>query len=164
MGMSLHGRNTLNSVLAAVCSAVAFLGVSGCGLQAKIMQARHWDLNETIRDTHSEQLLLNLARLRYDETPFFLQISSVSTQFSAQTSVGASATFNENTKETTPARNMYGLNAGASYSESPVVTWSLPDSSEYYGKILAPMSADQLTSLVHSGWTRGSCSAWGSRR
>ena len=148
----VHRLSGQRSLLAAACLLGVGFGVFGCGLQARIIQARHWDLNGTIRDTHSEQLLLNLARLRYDETPFFLQIASISTQFTAQASVGASAAFNENTKPTTPARNTYGLDAGASYSESPVVTWSLPDSSEYYGKILAPMSADQLTSLANCGY------------
>jgi hypothetical protein len=38
------------------------------------------------------------------------------------------------------------------YTETPTVTWSLPDSSEYYGLILAPLGTDQLTALTQSGW------------
>jgi len=29
-------------------------------MQAKIIQSRHWDLNETIRKTNDQQLLLNM--------------------------------------------------------------------------------------------------------
>jgi len=48
--------------------------------------------------------------------------------------------------------NVLGLSGGLSYGETPVVTWSLPDSREFFGRVLAPMGADQLTSLAHSGW------------
>ena len=50
----------------------ALIAVTGCAMQAEIIQSRHWDLNETIRETSTEQLLLNLVRLRFDETPYLL--------------------------------------------------------------------------------------------
>lgn len=120
--------------------------LSGCAFQAKIIQNRHWQLNDTIRTTHLEQLLLNIVRLRYDDTPYFLQVSSISTQFSAQASSGASGTLQDG------ASSVLGLSGGIAYSESPVVTWSLPDSRDLYSRLLAPMGADQLTSLVNAGW------------
>lgn len=119
--------------------------IAGCGVSTKIIQQRHWELNDTIRQTDFEQLLLNIVRLRYDEMPLFLQVSSISTQFSAQQSAGVSGSFPEG------APNVFGLNGSASYIESPVVTWSLPDSRDYLSRLLAPMSADQLTVLAQSG-------------
>ena len=125
---------------------VAMTGLAGCAMQAKIIQERHWDLNETIPETADEQLLLNLVRLRYDETPYFLQLSSITTSFSAGTSVGASATLPEG------ADNTYGLSGGFSYSESPTVTWAIPDSREFLGRLYAPIGADQLTLIAQSGF------------
>jgi len=118
----------------------------GCAIQPKIVKQRHWQMNETIQATHTEQLLLNVVRLRYDDTPYFLQVASISTQFSAQGSLGATGTFPQE------APNVFGLNAGVSYAESPIVTWSLPDSRDFYGRMLAPMGADQLTALASAGW------------
>jgi len=117
-------------------------------MQAKIIKARHWDLNETIRETGNEQLLLNLVRLRHDETPYFLQISSITTNFSASASVGASGTFPQGSD----TNDVYGLNSGFSYSESPSVTWSIPDSREFLARFYAPIGADQLTVLTQSGF------------
>jgi len=122
------------------------LSVSGCSIPVQKIANRHWDLNGSIRKTTSEQLLLNIVRLRYDETPFFLQLSSISTTFATQQSLGASGQIPES------GPNVLGLNGSVSYSEAPTVTWSLPDSSEYYGLLLAPMGADQLTALAQSGW------------
>jgi hypothetical protein len=121
---------------------------AGCAMQAGIIQSRHWDLNETIRETTNEQLLLNLVRLRFDETPYFLQLSSITTNFSASASLGAAGTFPEGSDN----NNVYGVNTGLSYSESPSVTWAIPDSREFLGRFYAPVGADQLTLLVQSGF------------
>ena len=121
--------------------------VSGCAMQAEIIQQRHWDLNETIRETSNEQLLLNLVRLRFDETPYFLQVASITTNFSAAASVGATGTIPQGS-----GNNVLGLNTGITYSESPTVTWSIPDSREFLGRFYAPVGADQLTLLAQSGF------------
>ena len=122
--------------------------VTGCAMQAGIIQSRHWDLNETIRETTNEQLLLNLVRLRFDETPYFLQVSSITTNFSASASLGASGTFPQGSD----VSNVYGLDSGLSYSESPSVTWAIPDSKEFLGRFYAPIGAHQLTLLTQSGF------------
>ena len=90
--------------------------------------------------------MLNLVRLRYDEPPYFLQLSSITTSFSAGTSVVASATLPEGNN------NTYGVSSSFSYSESPTVTWSIPDSREFLGCLYAPVGAVQLTLLSQSGF------------
>lgn len=119
---------------------------SGCALQSKIIQKRHWDLNETIRVTANEQLLLNLVRLRYDERPHFLQLSSITTSFSAGGTLGVAGTFPER------GSNVLGINGGLSYFETPTVTWAIPDSREFLGRLHAPIGADELTVLSRSGF------------
>lgn len=119
---------------------------AACGLQAEIIQARHWDLNEAIRETKNEQLLLNLVRLRYDEEPYFLQLSSITTNFSAGVTAGATGTIPQG------GSNVLGLSGGLSYSESPSVTWSIPDSREFLGRFYAPIGTDQLSVLATSGF------------
>ena len=124
----------------------AVLVSGGCSVKPKIIQKRHWQINEMIRATHIEQLLVNIVRLRYEDNPYFLEVSSITTQFAAQSNVGVNSSFPEG------GANVYGLSAGAAYTEAPVVTWSLPDSRHFYGLMLAPMGADQLTSLASAGW------------
>lgn len=128
-----------------VGASLAFV-LGACRVTPEAMQRRHWELNDMINRTSSEQLLLNIVRLRYDEMPYFLQVSSISTQFSAAQGTNASGSVGSG------ASGVLGLSASLSYSENPTVTWALPDSREYLGRLLAPMSADQLTVLAQSGW------------
>lgn len=127
---------------------------AGCSFPTKIIEQHHWELNESIRQTHTEQLLLNIVRLRYDEMPYFLQVSSISTQFSTQQGANLSGNLTGTFPQRSPDSYGTGLGLGGSisYSESPVVTWSLPDSREYLSRLMAPMGADQLTVLAQSGW------------
>jgi len=135
-------KSAISLILVATLTAV-----TGCAMQSEIIQSRYWDLNETIRETANEQLLLNLVRLRFDETPYFLQLSSITTSFSAGATLGASGTFPEGSNN-----NVLGLNGGVTYSESPTVTWSIPDSREFLGRFYSPVGAHQLTLLAQSGF------------
>jgi len=148
--VSEHGRSNIENGARARwakigCVVMALAAMSGCGIQPKVIEARHWELNDTIRTTTDEQLLLNIVRLRYDEVPYFLQMASVTTSFSAGTNVGAGGTLPDG------GPNVLSINAGVSYSETPTVTWALPDSREFLGRLHAPMGANQLSVLAQSG-------------
>jgi hypothetical protein len=51
--------------------------------------------NEVINRTSNEQLLLNLVRLKYRDTPFFLEISSLTSSFQFGASVGSDGSPNQ---------------------------------------------------------------------
>jgi len=111
-----------------------------------LYQSSFDDYNDAIRKTSDGQMLANLVRMRYYESPVFLQVASVSTSFSVSGNAGASVGIDEG------AGNKYGLNAGGSYSENPTITFSLPESREYYGRLMAPLSASQITMLIEAGF------------
>jgi hypothetical protein len=73
-------------------------------------------------------------------------VASITTSFSIDGNIGASAAFPEG------SGNNYGLSAGAGFSESPTISFSLPESDKYYGRLLAPLSAKQITSLYFGGF------------
>ena len=112
----------------------------------KLYQGSFNDYNEAIRKTSDGQMLANLVRMRYFESPVFLQVASVSTSFSVGANAGASVGINEG------AGDNFGLNAGANVSESPTITFSLPESRGYYGRLMTPLSADQITLLIEAGF------------
>ena len=128
------------------CALVVMLMFQGCIVGPSLYQGSFNDYNDAIRKTSDGQMLANLVRMRYFESPVFLQVASVSTSFTLSGNAGASATLNES------ASNNYGLSTGVGYSETPTITFSLPDSQEYYGRLLAPLSADQVTSLILGGF------------
>jgi hypothetical protein len=120
--------------------------LSGCMIGPKVYESSFNDYNDAIRKTSDGQMLSNLVRMRYLESPIFLQVSSVSSSFSVGGSAGASGTF------ISGGNDQAGVNAGGSYSENPTITFSLPESRKYYGMLMAPLSSFQILQLVDGGW------------
>jgi len=71
--------------------------------------------NIAIQQTSSEQLLLNLVRLRYRDTPYFMEVASVSTSFDFDALASASASLTESEGK------IYGFGAGVGYTERPTI-------------------------------------------
>jgi len=130
-----------------VCSLLLLLAIDGCtSFGPKVYESSFNDYNDAIRRTSDGQMLTNLVRLRYFDTPLFLQVSSVNASFN----IGANAGASFGKTEGSPAN--YGLNIGGNVSESPTISFSLPDSAKYYGRLLSPLSAKQVTSLLLGGF------------
>ena len=129
-----------------LCGLLVMGILSGCTVGPTLYKSSFDDYNDAIRKTSDGQMLANLVRMRYLESPVFLQVASVSTNFSLNSNAGASAGINEG------AANNYGINVGAGFSESPTITFSLPESREYYGRLMAPLSSGQITMLIEAGF------------
>src|SRR5881392_3271685 len=75
-GRSL-GRGSLRRVVVLLA---AWAGASGC-VGPKAIRYTRLRYNEVVRDTNDEQLLLNIVRLRYADSPVFIDLPSITSQF-----------------------------------------------------------------------------------
>jgi hypothetical protein len=128
------------------CGLLVMSLLAGCTIGPAVYESSFTQYNDAVRKTLDEQMLANLVRMRYYDSPMFLQVASLNTTFSVGASAGASATAVSGGNDT------LGANVGGSYSESPTISFSMPESEKYYGKLLAPLSAAQVTSLVLAGF------------
>ena len=131
------------------CAVVAIAILQGCTIGPRLYESSFTDYSDAIRKTSDGQMLSNLVRMRYFESPIFMQVASVSTSFNLNSNVGATAGINEG------APDSYGFNAGAGFSETPTITFSLPESRVYYGLLMAPLSTNQITQLIDAGFDSG---------
>jgi hypothetical protein len=124
------------------------LGAAGCRSMGpdRIRSGRD-DYNAAIQQTSSEQLLLNIVRLRYRDIPLFLEVTSVTTKFSTGASTAATGAFASGTRST------FGLAAGATYTESPTVTYAPLQGEQFVTQMLTPVNLNTIVLLYHSGWS-----------
>jgi hypothetical protein len=106
--------------------------------------------NEVIRQTTAEQLLLNLVRLQYRESPLFLDVASVSAQFTFSGSAAADVTIYEGPRPTGP--NVLGLGGKVGYEETPTITFAPLQGEDFVKRVLAPLPLEAIALLTHSGW------------
>ena len=113
---------------------------AGCLGPESVKQTR-LRYNEAIRSTNDEQLLLNLVRLRYADSPVFIDLPSITSQFE----LGAG--FSD--PGTGGSQSSFGL-AGFSGRDSPTLSYHPRQGREISKALLNPLSAD-VYSVVSAG-------------
>ena len=121
----------------------------GCAsIGPDIIQASGNDYNIAIQRTTDEQLLLNLVRLKYRDTPLFLEVNSVSSQFKLFSEAAITANFK---KQKTPEN--IGLSGKLNFTEQPTITYLPLHGDGFIQKLLAPISLETILLLANSGWS-----------
>jgi len=134
-----YGRSAIPLLL------IALMGCSHFG--PNTIRNSRTDYNIAIEQTSNEQLLLNLVRLRYRDTPFFMETASISTNFSFDGGIGATADI------VPSAADNYGLFSNLNYSENPTITYIPLQGEKFVKQMLTPLRLEILLLLYHSGWS-----------
>jgi hypothetical protein len=116
------------------------LVAGGCVGPAAVRSTR-MRYNEVVRSTSDEQLLMNLVRLRYADTPVFIDLPNITSQF--EVAAGASDPGRGGGQTT------FGI-AGASGRDTPTLSYHPRQGREVAKALLNPLSAD-LFSVVNAG-------------
>jgi hypothetical protein len=103
--------------------------------------------NLAIQKTNDEQLLLNLVRLKYRDTPFFMEVSNIASQFSLKSQASISAQLESIVED------IFNIGASASYVESPTVSYSPLQGDKFVKNILSTIPLKTIALLFHSGWS-----------
>lgn len=134
-----------------VCCLVA-AWATGCQLGPAALRIGHARYNDAIRTTTSEELLLNLVRLKYREAPVFLEIGTVSAQFVFDQSADTTGTFTEDVGAQRGNPMAFEFGAGVGYSERPTITYAPLAGEDFVQRLLSPIDVETLVLLAHSGW------------
>lgn len=147
-----RGRPMLRSTTTTAGLLLCLAAQAGCVLGPRALQNSRRPYNEAIQRTSNEQLLLNLVRLKYRETPLFLEVGSVSAQFVFDESGSLSGTINENIPFQPINPNALGLSGRIGYQERPTITYAPLQGEDFVNRLLSPASLETVLLLVRSGW------------
>ncbi|MFQ5491553.1 MAG: hypothetical protein ACE5GE_12600 [Phycisphaerae bacterium] len=139
--------------LLGISALVLVMGAAGCqfGPSALTVGSAHY--SDAVRIATSEQLLVNLVRLRYRDLSIFLGVSNISTQFQFNSSAGIDGSIVENVnagKAKTP--DTLGLSGSVAYSEKPTITFSILGGEAFQKRMLSPLKVGAISLLAESGW------------
>ena len=126
------------------------LGVGGCAtIPPETYKGTANGYNIAMQETAEEQLLLNIVRLRYRDAPFFLEASSLTSQFDLSTSAGLSGTFPLDSGSTDVLQGSAGVN----FSERPTISYTPLQGEDFYSRLLARIKFNHIALLADSGWS-----------
>ncbi len=103
--------------------------------------------NAAIAQTNDQQLLLNLVRLRYRDTPLFLEVSSITSSFAFE--LGSSA----NGTVFPAATRGAGVGGNVGYTDKPTISYAPLQGARFVTQLLSPLDPKVLLLMYHSGWS-----------
>jgi hypothetical protein len=126
---------------------VAFGSIGCFHLGPASLKSERSKYNMSIQKTNDEQLLLNLVRLKYRDTPFFLEVGNVASQFRLKNKASITAQLESMVKD------IFSLGASTSYEESPTISYTPLQGDKFVKNILSTLPLKTITLLFHSGWS-----------
>ena len=108
-----------------------------------------FDYIQAIATSWKQQTLINIVKLRYSDTPVFLDVSQVigSYQLQAGVSVGGGVNFGG-----PPLPNTLSLSAAGTYTDRPTVVYSPLTGVHFLKVLMTPIPPPALFPLIESGW------------
>jgi hypothetical protein len=122
----------------------AWAGVSGCVGPTAVRYTR-LRYNEVVRDTNDEQLLINIVRLRYADSPIFIDLPNITSQFE----MAGRGNYLGGYGYQFPGRTSLGYGE-LSLRDSPTLSYHPREGREIAKSLLTPLSSD-LFIVVNAG-------------
>ena len=103
--------------------------------------------NNAMQYSDLQQTLLNIVRLRYTDSPYFLELNNVVSQFSL------SKTLSLNVLNGTTPGLIGTADSSLSLSESPTLTYTPLQGPDAVKRLMTPFDLGMVYYLMRSGWT-----------
>ena len=129
----------------------ATAGLLGCSHQVGpgTVPVARMAYNEAVVRSWDEQLLLNLVRMRYRDTPLFVDVGSITTQFT----LGGDATADLGFSDDGTTTRLAGIGLELDYEEKPTITYKPLQGEDFVTRLLGPITPSTLVLLSRSGWS-----------
>ena len=125
---------------------VTYLALPGCFYGPKGLHVTRPEYNSVLKRSAEEEMLLNIVRLRYRESPEFLGVPSVIESLSFAGGGTGNASLS-------PHRlSGWGLSGSASFRESPTISYAPLQDEQFNKRLLSPISIEVLDLLAETGW------------
>jgi hypothetical protein len=123
--------------------------LTGCSTaQLSNVQQNRGNYNVALNKSDNEQFLLNIVRMRFDKSPFFIGVDSITTQTTLSYSTGGKDTTVGNAAGQNGA--FWNFQPNIEFKHTPTVTYSPLQGTSYISGLLAPITVVQFNYLVQT--------------
>jgi hypothetical protein len=138
--------------IVALCGAV--LACAGCSIGPRALAPDRIRYNEAVKTSGEEELLLNIVRLRYTDTPSSLSVTSLADQYEVTRNLGLTPFFTADAGGMSFGgyRSVVLPNFSVTRSSRPTLTYTPQDDQAFTQRLFTPLSLEALASLSKTTW------------
>ena len=105
------------------------------------------DYSQAIANSWKHQTLLNLIRLRYRDTPIFLEVGQIVSGYTLETAIEVSGEIAKAGGDT-----FLGLGASGKYTDRPTITYTPLTGDQFLSDLMRPIPINNLFGLLQAGY------------
>jgi hypothetical protein len=134
-------------------SVVLALLVSGCtSVGPAILPRDRFDYSSAVAESWKRQTLLNIVKLRYLDSPIFMDVAQIVSGYQLQTTVSAGGTASIEPSTVPTIGSFLNFGAQGSFTDRPTITYVPLTGDQYIRGIITPIRPELVFSAILAGW------------
>lgn len=131
-----------------VVAVLILLPLTGCTrLGGPAIIRDRFDYSVAISESWKSQMLLNIVKIRYSDTPVFMDVTSVINLVGMQNTVNLAAGWSF-----PPNANTQAIGGTSTWGEKPTITYAPLTGEKFTRSLLTPITPYALLTMVQAGW------------
>jgi hypothetical protein len=133
-----------------VACAVLLVALSACThLGPQTIAVDRFDYSTSVADSWKQQTLLNIVKLRYVDLPVFMDVASIVSGYSMETSVSAAGQLSS---AEAIQRNSATLGGAARFTDRPTITYVPMTGEKFLHGLMTPIDPKNIFFMLQSGY------------
>ena len=137
-------------------AAIAIALLAGCSsIGPRLLPANQYSYNEALSQSMNQEMLLNLVRMKYEDSPYFLDVTTISSSMRLDTSLAGTASMGKTYHNTGLVTRTLGasIDPSVAYSDNPTVIYAPVTGEKLTRQFLIPLDVIDIGILIRSDWS-----------